>query len=100
MSAMRDEPIKFTFWIWEDANWPRIRQVVSDVCWTEISSGDVHIQVDRINEVLLDFQWEYVPHYNETTKLTDQLSFITKCRIQAKKKSCLEKLFKDSYTHK
>ena len=90
--AMRDELVRRTLWNWEDANWPRIRQAINDVCWTGVLSGDVDIQVDRFNEILLDIQYKYVPHYNEITNPTDQPWIHSQCRTLAKiKNSCLRK---------
>ena len=99
LNAAREEAVPRTIWLWEEANWPALRQALSNTDWETLLVEDVEKKVSVLTSQLLVLQSQFVPHRTYLTKATDPKWFGYRCRIAAEAKYAAWKRYKRRPSH-
>ena len=96
LNAAREEAVPRTIWLWEEADWPSLRQALSTTDWEALLVEDVEKKVSVLTSKLLDLQNQFVPYRTYLTKATDPKWFGYRCRVAAEAKYAAWRRYKRS----
>ena len=83
-----------TSWQWEKGEWNSVREILNNLPFERILSGDIDYQASRLNGILTELQIKFVPHKVHSDKPTDQPWFGTQCRVAADAKKHAWRIYK------
>ena len=71
LTVAREAAFPRSIWLWEQADWPALRQALGNTHWEALLANDVESKVCALTTQLLALQSQFVPHRTYLAKASD-----------------------------
>ena len=86
LQTAREESIPRTIWLWDRADWPSMKQDMTNTDWEALLVGDADAMASALTTRLLALQQMHVPCRNYLSRPGDPAWFGFRCRASAEEK--------------